>query len=122
MLESETCRRQDNTQALTFVSPRNDIDYIQRLEKHDTRRLLMAPQYRVICGYQLSTLDKDVVVMLPESMDVQNAPAPTSDKIAFANLATCERSGIGRIETEMPDRRDERLSQKRLPSQTRSIS
>ena len=58
-------------------------------------------------------MDKDVATMLPESMDVQNAPAPTSDKIAFANLATCERSGIGRLEIEMSDRRDERLSQKK---------
>ena len=54
MLEAEACRRQDNTQVLTFVSPRNDIDYLQRLEKHDTRRWRMAPQYRIICGGQLS--------------------------------------------------------------------
>ena len=82
----------------------------------------MAPQYRVICGDQLSPLDKDVVAMLPESMDVQNAPIPTSDKIAFANLTTCELSSTGRVKIEMSDRRDKRLSQKKLPSQMRSIS
>ena len=58
-------------------------------------------------------MDKDVVAMLPESMDVQNAPAPTSDKIAFANLTTCELSSAGRVKIEMSDRRGKRLSQKK---------